>query len=98
MALTLEEVRHIARLARLDLSEAEEHDYREQLSAFLEHVARLQAVDTEGVLPTATVAPGQPGLREDEPRLGLTRSEVLGNAPRTEAGMFQVPPVLDLPD
>lgn len=95
MALTLEEVRHIARLARLNLTEAEEQQYREHLSAFLEHVTRLQAVDTQDVPPTATVVPVQARLRSDEPRPGLRRQDALANAPEAEGGMFQVPPVLD---
>lgn len=98
MALNLEEVRHIARLARLNLSEAEEQQYREQLSAFLEHVARLQAVDTQDVPPTATVVPVEAQLRADEPRPGLPREQALANAPRAMDGLFQVPPVLEHPD
>lgn len=95
MALTLDQVRHIARLARLKLSEAEEHEYGEQLSDFLEHVDRLQAVDTENVASTATVVPVKVQLRADEARPGLTRDDVLANAPETEDGMFRVPPILD---
>lgn len=95
MALTLEEVRHIARLARLKLSEAEERQYREQLSAVLEHAARLRSVDTSDVPPTATVVPVQAKLRVDSARPGLSQAEVLANAPQVEGGMFQVPPVLD---
>lgn len=95
MALTLEEVRHIARLARLKLSEAEERQYRQQLSAVLDHVARLESVDTSDVPPTATVVPVQARLRRDSARPGLSAAQALANAPQTRGDLFLVPPVLD---
>jgi len=93
MALTREEVIHIAQLARLELSEEEIARYREQLSDVLDYVARLQGLDTRDIPPTASVLPPRTVLREDEPRPGLPREEVLANAAETEAGQFKVPPV-----
>jgi len=93
--LTREEVIHIARLARLDLSPEEIERYREQLSAVLEYFARLAEVDTTGIPPTASVLPPRSALRRDEPRPGLSRDELLANAPDAEDGQFKVPPVLD---
>jgi aspartyl-tRNA(Asn)/glutamyl-tRNA(Gln) amidotransferase subunit C len=95
MALTREEVRHIARLARLRLTAEEEARYAQQLSAILDYARRLQQVDTSHIPPTATVLPLRAPLREDQPRPSPPREQILANAPATEAGMFRVPPVLD---
>lgn len=95
MTLTLEEVEHIADLARLRLSEEEKTRYREQLAAILEYAARVQAVDTSGVPPTSSVLPTRNVLRPDEPRPGLSLNDLLRNAPETERGQFRVPPILE---
>jgi aspartyl-tRNA(Asn)/glutamyl-tRNA(Gln) amidotransferase subunit C len=95
MAITIEEVRHIAILARLRLSPAEEKRYSEQLSAILDYAARLNEVDTADIPPTATVLPLQAPLREDTARPGPPREVILQNAPSQEEGMFRVPPVFD---
>ena len=87
MAITIEEVRHIATLARLRLTPAEEKRYSEQLSAILDYAARLKEVDT--------VLPLQAPLREDAVRPGPSRETILQNAPSQEEGMFRVPPVFD---
>ncbi len=93
MSLTREEVIHIAQLARLELTDEEIERYREQLSAVLDHVARLQGLDTSGIPPTASVLPPRTVLREDEPRPSLPRAEVLANAAEVQDGQFRVPPV-----
>lgn len=95
MKLSLDEVEHIAELARLRLSEDEKARYRDQLSEILDYAARLQAVDTSGISPTSSVLPARSVLRKDEPRPGLSLEEVLRNAPETEKGQFRVPPVLE---
>lgn len=95
MALTIEEVRHIAHLARLHLTPEEEIRYTDQLSAILDHADRLQRVDTSAIPPTASVLPLTATLRQDEPRPSPSRAEMLRNAPDQEGGMFKVPPVLD---
>ena len=95
MKLSLDEVEHIAELARLRLSEDEKARYREQLSEILDYAARLQAVDTSGISPTSSVLLARSVLRKDEPRPGLSLEEVLRNAPETEKGQFRVPPVLE---
>jgi len=95
MKLTLEEVEHIAELARLKLSEAEKSRYREQLSDILDYAARLQALDTSGIPPTSSVLPERSVLRPDEPRPGLSVEELLHNAPAVDKNQFRVPPVLD---
>lgn len=95
MALSWNEVEHIADLARLELSEEEKNRYREQLSAILEYAARLQELDTSDIPPTSSVLPERTMLRPDEPQPGLSRAELLQNAPETAGGQFRVPPVLD---
>lgn len=94
MPLTLEEVEHIAALARLELTEAEKERFRQQISAILEYAARLQTLDTSGIPPTSSVLPPRSALRADEPHSSLPVEQVLGNAPQTKDDQFRVPPVL----
>jgi aspartyl-tRNA(Asn)/glutamyl-tRNA(Gln) amidotransferase subunit C len=95
MKLTLEEVEHIAELARLRLSDDEKARYREQLSEILDYAARLQVVDTSKISPTSSVLPARSVLREDKPRPGLNLEDALRNAPKTEKDQFRVPPILE---
>lgn len=95
MSLTLEEVEHIALLARLDLTAEEKTRYQQQLSDILEHVAQLQKLDTENISPTSSVLPPRSRLRSDTPRAGLTSKKALENAPDMEDNQFKVPPVLE---
>ena len=95
MVLTIPEVEHIASLARLELTEAEKARYAGQLSAILEHAARLQELDTAGIPPTSSVLPARSVLREDEPRPGLPPAELFKNAPDVKDNQFRVPPVLE---
>ena len=95
MKLSLAEVEHIANLARLELTAEEKEQYRQQLSAILEHVARLQELDTKGIPPTASVLPTAGRLREDKSRNNLPVEVVLANAPEQKKDQFRVPPVLE---
>lgn len=95
MPLSPQEVEHIAKLARLELTDAQKTRYREQLEAILEHVAKLQELDTKDVPPTASVSVGQMPLREDEPRPGLSKDELLKNAPEQDRDQFKIPPVFE---
>jgi aspartyl-tRNA(Asn)/glutamyl-tRNA(Gln) amidotransferase subunit C len=95
MSLTLDEVEHIAILARLQLSEEEKSRFREQLSAILDYAARLQALDTSGIQPTSSVLPERTVLRPDQARPGLPTQLLLSNAPDAEKDQFRVPPVLE---
>ena len=95
MTLTLEEVEHIAELARLKLSAEEISRFRQQLSAILDYAARLQTLDTADIPPTFSVLPPRSVLRADKARPGLTPADLAGNAPEFEAGQFRVPPVLE---
>jgi len=93
MKLSIEEVEHIAALARLALSDAEKRQYSEQLSDILEYAARLDELDTDQIPPTASVLDMHLRLREDESRPGLSTEDVLKNAADTEDDQFKVPPV-----
>jgi len=95
MSLTLQEVTHIAYLARLKLTDGELKTYREQLSAILDHVARLQELDTKGIPPTSSVLPPRSVLREDQPRPGLGAETLMRTAPQVEDNQFKVPPVFE---
>lgn len=95
MTLSIAEVEHIANLARMDLTEDEKARFSQQLSAILEYIAELQALDTRDILPTSSVLPGRNVLRADEPRPGLDLEALLSNAPLVEDDQFRVPPVLE---
>jgi len=98
MSLTREQVEHIARLARLQLSEEEKIRYREQLSQILDYAARLQELDTSGIPPTSSVLPPRSVLRQDASRPGMSLEQLLANAPEITDDQFRVPPVLDQAD
>ena len=95
MAISLEEVEHIAKLARLELTEAEKNRYRVQLSAILEHVAQLQKLDTASIQPMAGVFSLENPLRKDEVRPGLTTETLLSGAAEKERAQFKIPPVFE---
>ena len=95
MPLSPQEVEHIAKLARLELNEEQKARYRQQLEAILDHVARLQELDTTDVPPTTSVAVTIAPLRADEPRSGLAKDDLLKNAPQQDDGQFQIPPVFE---
>jgi len=95
MKLSREEVLHIARLARLGLTEEDVERFREQLSNILENFEVLKEVESEGVPPTTHAVPLQNVLREDEVAPSLPQDEVLVNAPQQEEGHFKVRAVLE---
>lgn len=84
-------VRHVARLARLRLDDAEEAVMREELSGILEHIDAIRAMDLDGVEPTTHVIQVENVLREDVPRPSLTRDEALREAGDVVDGSFGVP-------
>lgn len=95
MALTREEVVHIAELAKLGLAEKEIEHFREQLSDILEYADKIQELDTEAIPPTASVLKLQNVMRSDEVRPSMLREDVLANAPSAEQGQFKVQAVLE---
>lgn len=92
--ITRDEVAHVARLARLELSDAELDQFTEQLGAVLDHAADVEALDLHEVEPTSHPYPLANVLRPDVVRPGVDRDELLGQAPAAEDGMFRVPPIL----
>ena len=95
MALSLEQVRHVANLARLSLTADEEQRFQEQLSAMLDAVETLKAVDTTGVEPTSHANFGDAALREDVARPSLGVDKALQNAPAKSGTRFSVPRVIE---
>lgn len=94
MALSREEVLHVAELARLSLGPEEVELFTRQLNDILAYVEKLQELDTTGVVPLAHVIPVFNAFREDEVREGLPLDEALENAPAREEGNFLVPRVI----
>jgi aspartyl-tRNA(Asn)/glutamyl-tRNA(Gln) amidotransferase subunit C len=95
MQLTIQEVEHIAELAKLELSEIEKEQYREQLSSILDYVALLQDLNTDDIPPTATVLPERSVLRTDVVQDPLNPEVVLQNAPQQKEQQFKVPIVME---
>jgi len=95
MKLTREDVLHIARLARLGLTETEVEKFREQLSNILENFEILQRVDTADIPPTAQSITLQNVVREDTVAASLPQSQVLANAPQRDGDCFRVRAVLE---
>ena len=93
MPLSRDEVRHVGLLARLGLAPGDEDFYAGQLSGILQHIDRLQQLDTEEIPPTAQVVEIPSRLRDDEPRPSLTQDEALANAPAKVDGFFRVPSI-----
>lgn len=95
MALTQQEVEHIAELARLQLTDEEKRLYAGQLSAILDDFQSLQRIDTEGIPPMTSAVPLDTVLRDDAVAASLPPDELLANAPDAEQGMFRVNAILD---
>ena len=95
MALTRDEVLHIAKLARLGVTDEDVERYQRQLSQILDYFAKLAEVDTTDVPPTISAVPLQNVIRDDVPRPSLERNAVLANAPRAEDGYLRVRAVLE---
>jgi aspartyl-tRNA(Asn)/glutamyl-tRNA(Gln) amidotransferase subunit C len=93
--LTEEEVRHVAMLARLGLSEEEVEMMRVQLPEVLTYIAILEKLDTSAIAPTAQIISHQNVMRADEPRPSWSVQDILSNAPAVEDDFFRVPAVLE---
>jgi aspartyl-tRNA(Asn)/glutamyl-tRNA(Gln) amidotransferase subunit C len=92
--ITTDDVSHVARLARLELTDEELERFTEQLGAVLEHARDVEALNTSGVSPTAHPLPLLNVLRDDVVTPCLDRDEVLAQAPAVEDGRFRVPRIL----
>jgi len=95
MALTREQVDHIAELAKLALTDAEKARFQEQLSDILDYAQRLGALDTDAIPPTATVLPLRSVMRDDVVTPSTPTAILLHNAPKATGDAFEVQAVLD---
>ena len=95
MEISKEQVEHVAKLARLEVSEDEKATFARQLSGILTYMDQLKELDTTGVEPTATVLPTDNVFREDEVRPSLSQEHALANAPDQADGFFRVPKILE---
>ncbi|MBB5149030.1 MULTISPECIES: Asp-tRNA(Asn)/Glu-tRNA(Gln) amidotransferase subunit GatC [Ureibacillus] len=93
--LTKEEVKHVAHLARLAITEEEAEKFAEQLGKITEYVQTLNELDTTNVEPTSHVLPIVNVMREDVAEKGLDREKVLLNVKEHEDGLVKVPPILE---
>ena len=92
MAITREQVMHVAKLAHLDLTDEEVDRFREQLSAILDAVSKVSELDLADVPPTSHPLELVNVWRDDEPRPSLPLDETFANAPERDGDFFRVPP------
>ena len=95
MSLDIDEVRKVAKLARLQLTAEEEAQFATQLSQILDYVDMLGEVDTENVEPMAHTADVTNVFREDVPTKSLPREDALSNAPKSDRKYFLVPQIIE---
>jgi aspartyl-tRNA(Asn)/glutamyl-tRNA(Gln) amidotransferase subunit C len=95
MKISLDQVRYVAELARLDLAAGEEELLTGQLNAILEYMDQLGEVDTTGIEPTSHVLPLTNVMRDDLVHECLSTAEALANAPAADQGHFAVPKILE---
>ena len=93
-SISRDDVAHVARLARLELTADELELFTSQLAAVLDHAADVEALDVADVPPTMHPYPLRNVTRSDEITPGVDRDEVLAQAPSAEDGRFKVPPIL----
>ncbi len=89
------DINHVARLARLKLTDEEAAHYAEQLDGILTYIDTLTRYNLDGVEPTAHAMPVYDVLRADEPRAGFTQEQALSNAPKRIADQIQIPAVIE---
>jgi aspartyl-tRNA(Asn)/glutamyl-tRNA(Gln) amidotransferase subunit C len=95
MKITLQEVEHVAKLGRLELTEQEKTNLTDQLSNILTYVEKLNELDTKGVSPTSHVLDISNVMRDDVPRESLAQEKALSNAPEKAAGHYKVPKIIE---
>ena len=95
MSISIKQVEHVAKLARLELTDDEKETFNEQLNAILHYAGKLDELDTEAVEPTSHAMPLHNVLREDVVRPSLSIDQVLLNAPDEEDGQIKVPAVME---
>lgn len=93
--ISKEQVKHVAHLARLSVTDEEATMFEEQLSSIITYAELLNEVDTTDVQPTTHVLELTNVMRKDEATKGLTKEEILKNAPSRQDGQFKVPSILE---
>ncbi|MGP3561924.1 Asp-tRNA(Asn)/Glu-tRNA(Gln) amidotransferase subunit GatC [Geobacillus sp. BK01] len=93
--ISIDQVKHVADLARLAITDEEAEMFTKQLDAIITFAEQLNELDTENVPPTSHVLDMKNVMREDVPEPGLPREEVLKNAPDQQDGQFRVPAILE---
>lgn len=91
--ITTDDVKHVAKLARLELTEEEINKYSKQLGEILKYVEQMNEVDTTGVEPMPHAIPVYNVMREDVVKYEQTKEELMANAPYEEDGFFRVPKI-----
>ena len=94
MKIDIEEARHVARLARMELTSEELERFRQQLDSILQYMDKLRELDTSGVEPTSQVIPMATVVRADVTSVPLGRESSMANAPEAEEGCFKVPRIV----
>ncbi|MCM0081267.1 Asp-tRNA(Asn)/Glu-tRNA(Gln) amidotransferase subunit GatC [Geomonas sp. Red32] len=95
MKITRAEVEHVAKLARLELSEPELDTFTAQMDSILAYVEKLNALDTDGIVPTSHAVPMENAFRPDQPKDSIGVEAALANAPQHTDSFFQVPKVIE---
>lgn len=95
MSISLDEVRHVAKLARLELDESEIMDFQAQLNSLLGHFQDIQHLDVQGQSPKPHAVALQNVWAKDVSRPGLDRDKALKNTAETKAGLFIVPTIIE---
>lgn len=95
MNISTADVEHVARLARLELSEEEKKLFAGQMGAILGYVEKLKELDTEGVLPTSHAVPMENSFREDNAAQSIGVEKALANAPDRAGSFYRVPKVIE---
>lgn len=95
MSISLEEVRHVARLARLELDDKELMEFQGELNSLLGHFQDIQDIDVSGIEPKPHAVTLNNVWSEDVPRASLHRDDALRNAPASKAGVFIVPTIIE---
>jgi aspartyl-tRNA(Asn)/glutamyl-tRNA(Gln) amidotransferase subunit C len=95
VSITIQDVEHVAKLARLELKDQEKQDLTEQMNAILKYADKLNELDTDNVEPTSHPVPLSNVMREDATKPSLPIEKVLLNAPDEEEGQIRVPAVLE---
>ena len=93
--ISLSQVEHVARLARLELAAPDKERMRRELDGILSYIDTLRALQTDGVEPTSHAVPLTNVMREDEPRPSVPQTDMLANAPDPSGEFFRVPRIIE---